>query len=92
MNQLIIGQEGNELLDRDSPMGSELLIYLQKIFKKQNSKKQIFINLRQKCKENSKNPTEIEKKKLRDRETEREPFLYEKIMHRMRESEKFIVR
>ena len=27
MNQLIIGQEGNELLDRDSPMGSELFIY-----------------------------------------------------------------
>ena len=34
----------------------------------------------------------MKKKNLREREREREPFFYGKNMHRMGESEKFIVK
>ena len=54
----------------DPPIGSEF--FLQKNFRKYNSKKQIFINLRQRYKE-KKNPTKNEKKNIeRERERERE--------------------
>ena len=69
-------------------MGSEY--FFIENFKKLNSKKQIFINLRQRYKE-KKNPTKNEKEFERERERDN-IFLYGKNIHRMGESDKFIVK